>query len=208
MKNFWSLLYERSQTKMMYRWHVLGDGVMYFVNTISEPEKLIEFIEQMQENPDSYKYFSEWKTQAENVKYKEFYSQSDTDRISQKCLYIKNTFERGINFCKDIYIENNNIVAESIDDIKMYKEKLFINNEPQSYIIPTDESKIYIYSLLNTSATGRAFCVNFEKNIYIYPEPNSMLFIPGNLKHSVCLNEKDEMYYVTSSFAYTQKELS
>lgn len=191
---------------MMYRWHILGDGVMYFVNTISEPEKLIEFIEEMDGNKDSYKHISEWKNESEHIKYKEFYSQADTNRVSQKCLYIKNTFERGIDFCKDIYIENNSIVAEPIDSLKMYKEKMFLNNESELQLSPKDDSKIYVYSLLNTTATGKAFCINFEKNIYIHPEPNSILFIPGDLKHSVCLNEKDELYYVTSSFAYSKKE--
>jgi hypothetical protein len=92
-KNFWSILYERSQPKMMYLPTVMGDKTVYFRNVLSEPNKLIEFINECEEDASTHNFISPWQKITDSVEVKKFLNYEDgiSKRNIQKLLYIYNS---------------------------------------------------------------------------------------------------------------------
>lgn len=202
-KNFWSTLYERSQPKMMYLPSILDDKCVYFRNTISEPEKLISFIEECENDPSTHRYITAWKEMTSSVLFKKFLLEDEgiSVRNKQKLLYIYNSFNAGIKYCKEHY---SNFAKKETSDLKpiyLFKSKpLSEVDRNQEHSIPSNPESISVYLMMNTEAGGKAFCVNKERSIYIYPEPWSIVMIPDNLSHSEGINENNSLYYVKTKF--------
>jgi hypothetical protein len=209
-QNFWSTLYERSQTKMMYLPNVLGDSCVYFRNTISEPQKLIEFIEECEKDQSTHKYLTSWSEMTDSIMFKKFLlEESDiSKRNKQKLLYIYNSFKAGIDYCKEHY---SNFAKQETSDIKplyLFKSKPLSEGErDQEYSLPDSSQSISVYLMMNTEAEGKAFCLNKEKSIYIYPEPWSIVMVPDNLSHSEGINANSELYYLKTKFELGAEKL-
>ncbi len=209
-RDFWSTLYERSQTKMMYLPHILDDKCVYFRNTISEPQKLIEFIEECNMDATTHKYISEWSNMTEDVLFKKFLLEDGemSERMKQKVLYIYNSFQAGINYCKEHYSNFAMKETTSTKPLYLFKTKpLSVKDRGQEYSIPSNSESISVYLMMNTEPEGKAFCVNKERSVYIYPEPWSIIMIPDNLSHSEGINNNKDLYYLKTKFELGPEKL-
>ncbi len=209
-RDFWSTLYERSQRKMMYLPNILDDRCVYFRNTISEPEKLIQFIEECEQDLSTHKYLSAWSSMSDSVMFKKFLLE-DKDisvRTKQKLLYIYNSFHAGINYCKEHYSNFAKQETSELKPIYLFKSKPLKDfDREQEYSVPSNSESISVYLMMNTEAEGKAFCVNKERAIYIYPEPWSIVMIPDNLSHSEGINANNELYYLKTKFELGAEKL-
>jgi hypothetical protein len=209
-QNFWSALYERSQPKMMYLPNILDDKCVYFRNTISEPHKLIEFIEECENDKSTHKYISNWASLSNGVEFKKFLLEDGemSERMKQKVLYIYNSFQAGINYCKEHYSNFAMKDTTSTKPLYLFKSKpLSSVQRDQEYSIPSGPESVSVYLMMNTEAEGRAFCVNKERSIYIYPEPWSIIMIPDNLSHSEGINANNDLYYLKTKFELGPEKL-
>lgn len=209
-QNFWSALYERSQPKMMYLPSILDDKCVYFRNTISEPYKLIEFIEECESDETTHKYLSSWSSMTDEVMFKKFLLQDNemSERMKQKVLYIYNSFQAGINYCKEHYSNFARQETTATKPLYLFKSKPISDTErEQEYTLPSKPDSISVYLMMNTEAEGKAFCVNKERSIYIYPEPWSIIMIPDNLSHSEGINANNDLYYLKTKFELGAEKL-
>jgi hypothetical protein len=199
-KNFWSILYERSQRKMMYLPTIMGDRTVYFKNVLSEPDKLIEFINECDLDESTHNFISKWKSVTEKIQTKEFIKNEDgiSKRNIQKLIYIYNSFYRVILFCKEHYL--NFAMKESTDLFDLSLIKISASENFENIFKEEDEDTINFYILINPEEDGIPMCVNKKHNIYINPEPNTAIMIPGNIEHYICVNKKNDLYYIKGKF--------
>lgn len=209
-KDFWSTLYEKAQPKMMYLPSILDDNCVYFRNTISEPQKLIKFIEECENDLSTHKYITGWSSLTDYVLFKKFLLEDNeiSERTKQKLLYIYNSFQAGINYCKEHYSNFSMKETSKLKPLYLFKSQpLSKINWDQEYSIPSAPTSISVYLMLNTEPSGKAFCVNKEKSIYIYPEPCSIIMIPDILSHSEGINSDNELYYLKTKFELGAEKL-
>lgn len=187
----------------MYLPTFMGDRVIYFKNILSEPEKIITLIENFNDDKEVYGYLSEWQKQNDNVYIKEFLKKENDINIKkiQKLDYIYNSFYRGILFAREHYLNAAMREADQIEDIKIVK--CLPTEENSEIFIESDSENIFFYIIINSELESHPACINKQNNIYIVPEPNTALMIPGDIKHSIGNNKKEPLYYVTGKFKLT-----
>ena len=131
-----------------------------------------------------------------------------SERMKQKVLYIYNSFQAGINYCKEHYSNFAMKDTTSTKPLYLFKSKpLSSVQRDQEYSIPSGPESVSVYLMMNTEADGRAFCVNKERSIYIYPEPWSIIMIPDNLSHSEGINANNDLYYLKTKFELGPEKL-
>jgi hypothetical protein len=178
----------------------MGDRVVYFKNILSEPNKLIEFINECEEDASTHNFISPWQTATDKVQVKKFLNNEEgiSKRNIQKLLYIYNSFYRGILFCKEHYL--NFAMRESTDILDLSLIKVSPSENIENIFNEEDQDVVNFYILINPEDDGIPMCVNKKYNIYINPEPNTAIMIPGNVEHYMCGNKKTDLYYVKGKF--------
>jgi hypothetical protein len=196
---------------MMHLPAILDNDALYFQNNISEKEKLIQFIEECESEESTYGYISPWTTFNEFTLYKTFDKNAVimSERMLQKCLYIYNSFNSGLSFCKEHY---SNYVMRNTSDIQeltLFKSlPLSEFSREQIFSNVYDEDSVTVYLMLNTEITSSPFCLDRSKGIYINPEPGTALMIKDIVDHAEGINKETPLYYIKCKFTLKEKKTS
>jgi hypothetical protein len=91
-------------------------------------------------------------------------------------------------------------MKESTDLLDLSLIKMSPSENIENIFNEEDENVINFYILINPEGDGVPMCVNKNYNIYINPEPNTAIMIPGNIEHYICNNKKTDLYYVKGKF--------
>jgi hypothetical protein len=159
----------------MYTPNVVGRfPIVYFEDTITRPDRLIDHIEEINNNSLSHDLINPWnngqKTISDDIK-------SNEINLNRKSMYIKNSFLASSMFCFTQYSE-----AFKLPLIKNPKSFILIktednNNENELLMLDNDEVKFYCFVFLNDNYVGGDF--SFPKqNIKFKPRAGSMLVFP------------------------------
>jgi hypothetical protein len=92
----------------------LNNDIWYFKNVVSYPQELLQFINEVDENSESYNQITKWNAwtasddidfvygKTKNILTDNFYNKNNS--LSQKILYIKNSFEMAFDMCLKQYL--------------------------------------------------------------------------------------------------------
>lgn len=193
---------------MMYPYVVVGMNSLYFIKSINEPVYLISFIEKMDSVDESFSAISRWEKDGDNLFKKTVHIDApgiSNQKVSQKTLYIKNSFLSNINFCKDLYAEAMGLDCGPVKDLSIYKR--MPGNSKDSFKKEKVENIVNVYVILNSDPDSVPFCVDKEKEVYIRPEPASIFMVPDDVDQMVGHNVSSITYYAKASFSISTKKL-
>jgi hypothetical protein len=186
---------------MMYPNVIIGMNCVYFIKSINEPIYLINFIEKIDSDEESFDVISRWENVGDNLLKKTIHLDAkdvSNQKVLQKVLYIKNSLLSNINFCKNLYAESTGLDCGPVNDLSIYKKK------PGQSGINFKKEKVKdlvnVYVILNSDPDHIPFCVDKDKNLYLRPESASMLMIPDDLDQMVGQNPSSITYYAKASF--------
>ena len=91
-------------------------------------------------------------------------------------------------------------MRESTDILDLSLIKVSPSENIENIFNEEDQDVVNFYILINPEDDGIPMCVNKKYNIYINPEPNTAIMIPGNVEHYMCGNKKTDLYYVKGKF--------
>lgn len=194
---------------MMYPYVIVGMNCVYFIKSINEPIYLINFIEKIDSDEESFDVISRWENVGDNLLKKTIHLDAKditNQKVLQKVLYIKNSLLSNINFCKDLYAESTGLDCGPVNDLSIYKKK-----PGQGIGMVSKEEKIKdlinVYVILNSDPDHIPFCIDKENNLYMRPESASILMIPDELDQIVGQNPSSITYYAKASFPINIKKL-
>ena len=196
---------------MMHLPSILDNDSIYFRNNISEVDNLIKFIEECDQDSSTHGYISQWEKLNDFTLYKTFHKNPDgiSNRMLQKCLYIYNSFNSGLSFCKEHYSNYSMRETGDIEDLTIFKS-LTKKEYPreQEFNNLNNENVISTYLVLNTELSSSPFCINKSRNVYINPEPCSAIMIKNTVEHSEGMNAVEPLYYVKCKFSLLEPKTS
>ena len=196
---------------MMHLPAVLDNDSVYFRNNISELDSLIKFIEECDQDSSTHGYITPWTKLNNYTMYKTFERNDEglSTRMLQKCLYIYNSFNSGLSFCKEHYSNFAMRNTGNLEELTIFKSLTSSDyNREQKFDVNYDENTISVYLMLNTELTSTPFCVDKQRNIYINPEPGSAIMIKNIVEHAEGMNTVGPLYYVKSKFVLKDQKTS
>ena len=192
---------------MMYLNTVLATNSLYFINSINEPDSLIDFIEKADSVEELFPIVSKWESAGNNIFKKDVSLETFTipnEKVYQRSLYIKNSFFANIDFCKNLYSDSTGLDCGPITELNIYKK----NPGSYEYNFKNDkvENLVNVYVILNSDPDSIPFCVDKGMEIYIRPEHASILMIPDELDSQIGENTSTDTYYAKASFIAMPKK--
>jgi hypothetical protein len=196
---------------MMHLPAILDNDALYFQNNISEKELLIKFIEECESDSSTHGYISPWKKLNDYTMYKTFEKNTEmmSNRMLQKCLYIYNSFNAGLSFCKEHYSNYVMRNTSQIKELTLFKSLPTLEfNREQAFQTSHDENSVSVYLMINTELMGSPFCLDKDKSIYINPEPGTAIMVKDTVLHAEGMNQVEPLYYIKCKFDLQEQKTS
>lgn len=180
----------------MFDERYLTNDIWYFKNTISYPEELINFIEELDKDERSYCRIPSWSNNKEKIIKFDNFKNSTSDKIlDYRTLYIYNSLKMARNLSFDRYIfahklrKDDYILDSSRVSIKTWTK------ESDKYLNDEDV-EFFIFTYLNDNYDGAT--ISFKENISpIKPEAGSTLIIPKKYMNIINIDD------ITSGVKYS-----
>jgi hypothetical protein len=105
----------------------LNKDIFYFKNVVSYPKELIEFINEIDNDPESYSVITKWSQwtasnnndfvygKNKNIMPASLTEENKNTSLGKKMLYIKNSFEMAFKMCLDTYLKSQELDPEMYD---------------------------------------------------------------------------------------------
>jgi Rps23 Pro-64 3,4-dihydroxylase Tpa1-like proline 4-hydroxylase len=176
----------------MYEFHQLAPNIFYFTNSISEPSRLIDLIEQS-EDDDSIDtaFISKWKPWTASNDPDTVYGYAKTidanyEKIgkepSPKELYIVNSVIANMKFCASLYKQYNNVEGDVKIDTDSAIKKYNVGTEMGPHADQNDGDARLRYSIvsyLNDDYEGGELAFP-NQNVTIKPQAGSIVIFPSS----------------------------
>lgn len=160
----------------MYTPQVVGRfPIIYFEDTITRPDRLIDHIEEVNNNSLSHDLIKPWnngmKLINKNIK-------SDDINLNRKIGYIKNSFLSSATYCFTQYSQGFKVKPIISSDQFVLNKINSDNNEDLNFLLlDNEDTKFYCFVFLNDNYVGGEF--SFPKqNVRFKPRTGSMLVFP------------------------------
>jgi hypothetical protein len=176
----------------MYEFHQLAPNIFYFTNSISEPGRLIDLIEQS-DNDDSIDtaFISKWKPWTASNDSDTVYGyakmiDANYEKIgkepSSKELYIINSVIANMKFCASLYKQYNNVEGDVKIDTDSAIKKYNVGTEMGPHADQNDGDARLRYSIvsyLNDDYEGGELAFP-NQNVTIKPQAGSIVIFPSS----------------------------
>lgn len=179
----------------MFDLQVLAPDIWYWDNALSFPEHLKEFIDQIDEYPESYSRISKWENwtasndkdlvygKTKTINKANLKKSTGSDLVDKKTLYIANSFLMAFQMCTDRYLESRNLDKDNYN-LNLDSVTIKAWNEGQSmgpHFDGQDGNKDLAFSLVayvNDDYEGGE--ISFPNhNITIKPKAGSLIMFPS-----------------------------
>lgn len=180
---------------IMFDLKVLSSDIWYWENVLSFPENLKDFINKIDENPESYSRISKWENWAASndpslaygkqkiINRSALKKTTGSDAVDKKTLYIVNSLIMAFQMCTDRYLESRKLNKDKYD-LKLNPMVIKAWNEGQ-YMGPhfdgQDKNKDLAFSLvayINDDYQGGE--ISFPNhNVTIKPKAGSLIMFPS-----------------------------
>lgn len=179
----------------MFDLKVLGTDIWYWENALSFPEHLKDFIDKIDEEPDSYSRISKWENwtasddnklvygKTKNIDRSKLKISTGSDILDKKTLYIANSFLMAFQMCTDRYLDSRKLDKNKYD-LNLDRITIKAWNEGQSmgpHFDGQDGNKNLAFSLvayINDDYEGGE--INFPNhNVTIKPKSGSLIMFPS-----------------------------
>ena len=200
---------------VMFDLQKLNNDIWYWENTLSAPEKIVDFINNLDKESLSYSRIPQWKTWTasdnDNVVYganKMIWKDSrknstGNEKIDQYTLYIINSLEMAAEFCYERYMDDHNldknkyILDLSHLPIRRWDESSKMGpHSDSSYSFPKLAYTVITY--INDDYEGGE--INFPENsIILKPKAGSSIMFPASIIQEVKTVISGHRYMSTNS---------
>lgn len=179
----------------MFDLQVLAPDIWYWDNALSFPEHLKEFIDQIDEYPESYSRISKWENwtasndkdlvygKTKTINKANLKNSTGSDLVDKKTLYIANSFLMAFQMCTDRYLASRNLDKNNYN-LNLDSVTIKAWNEGQSmgpHFDGQDGNKDLAFSLVayvNDDYEGGE--ISFPNhNITIKPKAGSLIMFPS-----------------------------
>ena len=179
----------------MFDLKVLGTDIWYWENALSFPEHLKDFIDKIDEEPESYSRISKWENwtasddnklvygKTKNIDRSKLKISTGSDILDKKTLYIANSFLMAFQMCTDRYLDSRKLDKNKYD-LNLDRITIKAWNEGQSmgpHFDGQDGNKNLAFSLvayINDDYEGGE--INFPNhNVTIKPKSGSLIMFPS-----------------------------
>jgi hypothetical protein len=180
---------------IMFDLKVLGTDIWYWENALSFPEHLKDFIDKIDQEPESYSRISKWENWTASNDSSLVYGKTKTinasalkkttgsDMVDKKTLYIANSFSMAFQMCTDRYLESRKLDKNKYN-LNLDRITIKAWNEGQSmgpHFDGQDGNKDLAFSLvayINDDYEGGE--INFPNhNVTIKPKAGSLIMFPS-----------------------------
>lgn len=180
---------------IMFDLKVLGPDIWYWENALSFPEHLKDFIDNIDEYPESYSRISKWENWTASNDHTLIYGKTKTINksnlkqttgsgiVDKKTLYIANSFLMAFQMCTDRYLASRNLDKNNYN-LNLDQITIKAWNEGQSmgpHFDGQDGNKDLAFSLvayINDDYEGGE--ISFPNhNITIKPKAGSVIMFPS-----------------------------
>jgi hypothetical protein len=180
---------------IMFDLKVLGTDIWYWENALSFPEHLKDFIDKIDQEPESYSRISKWENWTASNDSSLVYGKTKTinasalkkttgsDMVDKKTLYIANSFSMAFQMCTDRYLESRRLDKNKYN-LNLDRITIKAWNEGQSmgpHFDGQDGNKDLAFSLvayINDDYEGGE--INFPNhNVTIKPKAGSLIMFPS-----------------------------
>jgi hypothetical protein len=180
---------------IMFDLKVLGTDIWYWENALSFPEHLKDFIDKIDEEPESYSRISKWEDwtasddnklvygKIKNIDKPNLKISTGSDILDKKTLYIANSFIMAFQMCTDRYLEARKLDKDKYDlnlnriTIKKWNQGQWMG----PHFDGQDGNKNLAFSLvayINDDYEGGE--INFPNhNVTIKPKAGSLIMFPS-----------------------------
>jgi len=179
----------------MFDLQVLTPDIWYWDNALSFPEHLKEFIDQIDEYPESYSRISKWENwtasndkdlvygKTKTINKANLKKSTGSDLVDKKTLYIANSFLMAFQMCTDRYLASRNLDKDNYN-LNLDSVTIKAWNEGQSmgpHFDGQDGNKDLAFSLVayvNDDYEGGE--ISFPNhNITVKPKAGSLIMFPS-----------------------------
>lgn len=179
----------------MFDLQVLAPDIWYWDNALSFPEHLKDFIDQIDEYPESYSRISKWENwtasndkdlvygKTKTINKANLKTSTGSDTVDKKTLYIANSFLMAFQMCTDRYLASRNLDKDRYN-LNLDSVTIKAWNEGQSmgpHFDGQDGNKDLAFSLVayvNDDYEGGE--ISFPNhNITIKPKAGSLIMFPS-----------------------------
>jgi hypothetical protein len=180
---------------IMFDLKILGTEIWYWENALSFPEHLKDFIDKIDEEPDSYSRISKWENWTASNDSSLVYGKTKTingsalktttgsDMVDKKTLYIANSFLMAFQMCTDRYLDSRKLDKNKYN-LSLDRITIKAWNEGQSmgpHFDGQDGNKDLAFSLVayvNDDYEGGE--ISFPNhNVTIKPKAGSLIMFPS-----------------------------
>lgn len=177
----------------MYNTGAYKDDIVYYKDAISEPARLIEIINEINENPKSYESISKWSDWYASNDSSMLYGETkmftpihNTEDImlNRKMLYVYNSLYSAMWFCTRLYAESRNLAYPEDKLSKTFALNKYYTGRSMgphvdSYNPEESNLNFSIVVYLNDDYEGGE--INFpNQNFTIKPEAGSLIVFPSS----------------------------
>ena len=179
----------------MFDLQVLAPDIWYWDNALSFPEHLKDFIDQIDEYPESYSRISKWENwtasndkdlvygKTKTINKANLKTSTGSNIVDKKTLYIANSFLMAFQMCTDRYLASRNLDKDRYN-LNLDRVTIKVWNEGQSmgpHFDGQDGNKDLAFSLVayvNDDYEGGE--ISFPNhNITIKPKAGSLIMFPS-----------------------------
>jgi len=164
----------------------LDNNICYFTNALSEPQKLVEFIENTENTPEVHDIIGPWiPWQAHGHEHlyglRKKVNAGNTTVIDPRSLYIINSIYSGMKFCGDMYAKMKNIEGECTMSKNFVINKYDTGMDMGQHVDWNESNPSLRYSFvvyLNDDYEGGEIYFK-NQNIKLKPEAGSIILFPS-----------------------------
>lgn len=163
-----------------------NNNICYFTNALSEPQKLVEFIENTENTPDIHDIIGSWEDWQSYGKdhsygFKKNVLAENKDISDPRALYIVNSIYSGMMFCGNMYKKMKNIDGD-VTISKNFAINKYNTGEDMGQHVDWNENnpslRYSFFVYLNDDYDGGE--LHFSKqNITLKPEAGSIVMFPS-----------------------------
>jgi len=180
---------------IMFDLKILETDIWYWENALSFPEHLKDFIDKIDEEPESYSRISKWENwtasddnklvygKTKNIDRSKLKISTGSDILDKKTLYIANSLLMAFQMCTDRYLDSRKLDKNKYD-LNLDRITIKAWNEGQSmgpHFDGQDGNKNLAFSLvayINDDYEGGE--INFPNhNVTIKPKSGSLIMFPS-----------------------------
>jgi hypothetical protein len=184
---------------IMFDLNILNEDIWYWENVISSPKELVDFLEYLDSEEESYiriPKWQPWESSAEDkhrygsvkkIIYENFNNSTKNKKIDQQTLYIINSFMMAVEMCYEKYIQGHNL---NLNDYFCQSKALVV----KKWLPGKDMGKHFdgqggdttlaftLVSYLNDDYEGGE--ISFPNHgITLKPKPGSLIMFPSQMPY-------------------------